>query len=332
MVFYLLTSMKRFISHTLYPALSALLLMLMVTFQLPSAQADIQIIGLDDMVVNGWDGNTLDVVAFDDYCVTSVNDNGGSVNYDVAMQGNSDGGGNFFLIHDGNAPPLPVNVTWTHLDTNAVFNMTDYTKTGFLTNPVPGGVTCAGINATVRIRIIIPQASLAIAEAGTYTGAYQVDALQLGTPNQYTGLQDFSITLPELVQITQLEDINVTVSNGDRARVSRNFCIFRNRPGGVSLTINGLNDDGNQLNLLGPNSTTIPYRIQFRQQGVPGGWTTVTAGATLDSANSGFTGNTTRDCGGNTNTSIRFIATRGNIQGKPAGAYTDTLSIRVEPD
>lgn len=298
-----------------------------------SRAADIAISGLDDITISGWDGVSNDVTGHDDYCIISWKNDalGNQIPeiYDSAMRGDNDGSGNFILLHDSSTATMAVNFTWIHNDGS--WQMQDFNSTGFLTGNVSGAVTCADANASVRIKLVIPAGSLATAQAGTYSGSFQVDALQKGGGGQYTGFQNFTVTLPELVQITGLDDITLTGDFGQNIVTTEAFCLFRNRTGGISLTTTGLNDTGNKFNLISTDlANLISYQVRYSQNG--GRLRRARPGRTLASNRTNFSGDNQRNCGSGTNTEVEIRILANDTNGKPAGNYSDTLTILVEPD
>lgn len=301
-----------------------LLCMMTMTAQLHAA---ISIENLDDITINGWDGVSSNVTGFDDYCLISYTGtaaNPTARTYDVAMQGASDNSGNFVLEHSGSNATMPVTFTWSHNNGNS-WTMTDYSKTGMLTGIVPGATDCNDPNANVRVKVVIPNSSLQTATAGVYNSTYQVDGLQTGG-GQYSGFQSFQVTLPELVQISGLDDVLLSGDFNQNIVAIENFCIFRNRSGDVAITSTSLHGgSSNRFRLSDTNGNIINYKVAFRQQA---GFRNVRPGR----AKTGFTGSSTKDCGGASNTDVRITVTSANTAGKPGGSYSDTLTIMIEPD
>lgn len=304
---------------------TVLLCFLTTTTQL---HALISIQNLDDITINGWDGISSNVSGFDDYCVISYT--GTAVNptvrsYDVAMRGASDNGGNFFLEHSTSSATIPVSFTWHH-NNGSSWTMKDYNKIGITTGLVPGSLKCNDPNAKVRIKVMISESALQTAPAGIYRSTYQIDGFQTGAGGQHTGFQNFEVTLPELVQISGLDDIFMRGEFNQNIVAKESFCIYRNHSGGVAITSTSLNGaNANKFRLRNVNGDFINYKVAYKQQAR---FKNVKHGQ----AKTGFVGSPIKDCGGGTNTELRIRVTAANTAGKPGGSYSDTLTILVEPE
>jgi hypothetical protein len=307
------------------------LIFVFITFMTAGIHADIRIENLDDITINEWDGVTSGVSGFDDYCVISYS--GPLANpiirsYDVALQGvsgdSSDNSGNFFLEHSTSNATLPVSFTWSH-NNGSSWLMKDNSITGFVTGLVPGAIGCGEPNANVRIKVIISESALQTAPAGTYSSTFEVDALQ-SAGGEYADFQSFQVTLPELVQISGLDDIYMRGEYNQNIVAKDSFCIFRNNSGGVTITSTSLNGaSANSFRLKNINDEVIDYKVAYKQQA---GFKNVKHGR----AKKGFAGSAIKDCGGGTNTELRIRVPAANTTGKPGGTYTDTLTILVEPE
>jgi len=306
-----------------------------------SVQADvISISGLDDIVIESWDGGSGDLVGSDDYCVVSCRSNNTTScpsntnrrrNYDVAAytNGATDGAGNFYLGHDTSADTLLVNFEFIH-PVDGTFTMTNYNVTFFIARILEGAYSCADPNSQVAIRITVPAAELATALAGTYSETFTIDACRLNNANNCSAIvfEDFQVSIPELIQITGLDDMNFGLWGGGNVQATEDFCVFRNGYGDFAIEANGTNDSGGSFQLAN-GGNTIPYQLEVRQTGA---FFNVTPGGTLGSGTTGFSGESVRDCGGGVNTQARVTVLATDITGNPAGSYGDTVTLRVEPD
>ena len=315
-------------------------LLLFTCFVSTAIEADVSISGLDDITLNAWTGVSNNLQGSDTYCAISCNNSCNSPrNYDVAAytSGPTDGAGNFYLTHTGDGTTtLRVSFDWTH-PTRGTFTLTNYNVTGFTAPPnspyAPGATSCADPNSQTTITIRVAEADLASALAGTYSGTLFIDLCRLNGNSNNTvecvAPVNFTVTLPELTQITQLQDFLLGSWTGvGNAQGSDDFCVFRNGYGGFAITANGANDSGGAFQVRA-GSNTVPYTIEFSDGG--GTWHTVSPGATLNAATSGFVGQSTRNCGGGVSHSMRVTLQQNDLSAARAGDYSDTVTILVEP-
>jgi len=316
---------------TLINRLSALVLL---SFALVApAGADVSISNLDPISVNAWAGATSDLTGSDTFCTISCQ---GGCNrashrrdYDTAAytNGASDGAGNFYISNGSDT--MLVYLDWTH-PVDGTVRLTNYSVTGDTTGLVEGAYSCADPNSQTRIDITLPAGELASAQAGTYSETFLVDACRIGGffYAECTARVPFSVTLPELVQISRLDNLNLGTWDGvNDIQVTEQFCVFRNGSGGFSIMTNSANASGGNFNLTG--ASTVPYTIEYAQSG---GYFSVAPGVRLSSGTTGFVGEGTRNCGGANNTSIRVTVDAADLAGQPGGSFSDTIILTVEPD
>ncbi|TQV85134.1 hypothetical protein FKG94_02795 [Exilibacterium tricleocarpae] len=297
--------------------------------------AEVELSGLDDIAITAWAGATGNLVGSDTFCSRSCargcERRGHRRNYDTAAYTNgvTDGAGNFYISNG--ADNLLVYLDWTH-PTAGTTRLTNYSVTRRPTPRVPGAYSCTqDPNSQTSIAVTLPADQLAGASAGVYAETFRLDLcrrVQGGL--ECTAEVSFSVNLPELVQVTNLNDVDLGTWNGqDDLQVSEEFCVFRNGKGGVAIRTNGGNDTATQFNLSGPG--TIPYTVEYSQGG---GFFAAQPGVTISAAASGFAGESVRDCTnvGGTNTTVRISVSAGDIGTSAPGSYDDTVTIYVEPD
>ncbi len=300
----------------------------------PVAEADVGISGLDAVSINAWAGATNDLVGSDTYCTISCTRSCRRArhrrDYDTAAytNGRTDGAGNFYIRNGGDY--MLVYLDWTH-PTDGTVRLTNYSVTGQTTGPVTGAYDCvADSNSQTRVDITLPAAELATASAGTYSETFMLDVCRLsgGSAVECLAPVSFSVTLPELVQVTRLDNLNLgTWSGSGDIQLIERFCVFRNGTGGFSILTNGSHDSGGRFHLQ--DATTVPYTLEYTQGS---GFFEATPGVGLPSATTGFAGNSTRDCGGADNTAIRVTIDAADLEGLPTGSFSDTLTLYLEPN
>jgi hypothetical protein len=318
--------------------LQPIILIWMGLFSAGQLFADVSISGINNVTINSWSGISNSLEGSDTYCVISCN---GACNqpqtFDVAAytSGPTDASGNFYLTHTGNGTTtLRTAFEWTN-PTRGTFTMTNYNVTGFTAPPsspyAPGATSCAQANSQNRITIKIAEGDLATALAGTYSGVYSIDMCRVnngGNTVECVAPVGFTVTLPELIQITQLKNFMLTTWAGvGSVQRSEDFCVFRNGYGGFAITATGNNDAGGNFRLRS-GSNTIPYSVQFNDGGA---WHNAVPGSQLSNSVTGFTGVSRRNCGGSTSHTMRVTIQEMDLSAARSGDYTDTITILVEP-
>jgi hypothetical protein len=295
-----------------------------------------QISGLDPIQINAWAGTSSDLTGSDTFCTLSCtgacNRANRRRNYDSAAYTNgvTDGAGNFYITNGAHS--MMVFFDWTH-PVSGTTRMTNYNVTGTPTPVSAGAYSCtADRNSQTRVDITLPAGQLATARAGTYSETFAMDVCRIsgGGYAECSAQVNFSVTLPELIQITNLDDVNLgTWSGSGDMQITEDFCVFRNGQGGFSITTNGSNDAGGNFNLR--STANLPYTIEYSQGGA---FLAASPGTAVPFASSGFTGDSVRDCAvsGGTNTSIRFTVSESELNSKTSGTFSDTIDIFVIPD
>lgn len=305
--------------------------------------AEVSISGVDDISIDAWAGSTGDLVGTDTHCIRSCQGNCNSGNprdYKVAAytNGSTDGSGNFYLSHDsdGSADPMQVVFEWANPSAGN-FTMTDFDTTGYQAPPnrAPGATTCGEAAAQNSISLRVPASELASATAGIYSETFALDVcsyfdfLWWEIEGDCTAEMDFLVEVPELIQITQLQDIDLGSWNATSdMQATRDFCVFRNGYGSFALTATGNNDSGGDFR-VSSGANNIPYSLAFSQNA---GWYAATPGNALGSNITGFTGESLRDCGGGSSHSLRVSVNETDLGTAQEGTYTDTVTVLVQPD
>lgn len=291
------------------------------------ALAAVEIVGMDDIVIDAWAGATGNLTGYDDYCVRSYQGNSPR-NYNVAAYQGAAAGSTtsaFRMVHTNNTNTMSVTFNWSN-NANS-YTMTNYNVTGYVTPAQTGAVNCTDTAADARIDITIPSAQLATAIAGTYSATMQIDLLGGRNFGQLT-IVTFQVTLPETIEVTRLNDIPLgTWDSVNDIVATEDFCVFRNGQGDFSLTATSGNPSGTQFRFSGADD--LDYELDFRQAGA---WHAADSGTPMPSATTGFTGESTRDCGSGTNTTARVTVEATKMATANAGAFSDTVTILVAPD
>ncbi len=129
------------------------------------------------------------------------------------------------------------------------------------------------------------------------------------------------------VRVSGLNDMSETWSGSGDSSDNDNVCIYRSGGSSYDIRVEGTTDSGNYVLINGANK--IPITVYWNDV------TGTTGKKTLDSADnpslSGETGaNTSSDtCSGGTNANISWNVSEADMQAKPAGAYSITLTNTV---
>lgn len=143
----------------------------------------------------------------------------------------------------------------------------------------------------------------------------------LGATSQ--GDIDITLTVPNLAQISRLDDLSTTWT-GTAVALTENFCVFSttrsytiqaDSANGTGTTFR-LHNSGNYIVYDVDWTDTAPTTVNL-DHGVPS--------ATLASSA------TAVDCGPGDNTSLTVNITAAAIAAQPAAVYTDTLTLLVTP-
>ncbi|MFC6634821.1 hypothetical protein [Microbulbifer taiwanensis] len=306
-------------------------------------ESTLEIRRADPIYIAAWNGSG-GLTGEDDYCIRSFERirGHGSQNgryprdYDVAAYGDSyiDGDGDFAL-ENGSGEQLKVSLSWRGNSTGGSFvTLRPNETSGDVTSRQNGAVRCNDSDAAATIRIDISAATLASASAGTYAATFRIDAWQFDDdgsryPSSGPIYQSFTVTLPELVQITNLDNIDLGSFDGVSDIIEGDdICIFRNGFGNFRIKANGGPGDGDPF-LLSNGTSQIPYQVALKDDSMPDP-ISVTEAQWLG----GLMGHGSKDCGGgnNTNASVQVTTLASDMATATSGSYLGTLYLTVEPE
>lgn len=298
---------------------------IVAAWPMPAYASVLDIRGVDSIYLINWNGSG-GLTGEDDYCVISRS-GGTPLPYDVAAWADGFHDGEDFVLRNASSEELKVSLSWRGNATGGSFvPLQPYETSGDLTGQQRGARNCRQSDANATIRIDISAATLASASAGTYSGTFRIDALQYGGDNLYI-YQSFSVTLPELVQITDLDNIDLGGFDGVNDLIEGDeICIFRNGFGNFRIKASGGPSDVDAF-LLSNGAGQIPYQVAFKGDGMAS-FVSLAEGEWLAGSN----GHGSQDCGGGTNASVQVTALAADMATATPGTYTGTLYLTVEPD
>lgn len=178
---------------------------------------------------------------------------------------------------------------------------------------------------TIKQTLSALAASVALVSTGAM--AASDGNLATGAGATSTGTSVVTLTVPDLIKISNLNDITMTYNGTDAYTGTDDVCVYRNVTGAYGVTAQSANDpngDGTTGQFVladGGGTSTIEYSVDW-------GATTLTE----DTLESGFTNaDTTQvECGGTGNITVNVNATDAQVGAATAtGAHTDTLSLMV---
>ncbi|WP_299734822.1 hypothetical protein [uncultured Endozoicomonas sp.] len=177
--------------------------------------------------------------------------------------------------------------------------------------------------------------ALATAVSAGLLGASGVMAATDGLlqPNSSQGEFDITLDLSTVIQISKLNDIPLTYTNGD-ATGGMDFCVYTNNTNSkYQITASGSYNDGSAqtgFSLGKGDADIINYDLHFTDAiSVDSNVPKLTSGTVSNNSGSGWQGSGTLDCGSSENASI-FVKTTTDFNSFD-GSYSSTVTLLVEP-
>lgn len=147
-------------------------------------------------------------------------------------------------------------------------------------------------------------------------------------PLSSTGSTDLSLTVPALVRISAVSDINITYSGGATASSNDGVCIYTNDSSGqYKVTARG--SGGSYAFLLSDGgSQTLPYKLKWNESPEVGGvdLTANVRSETQSNANTQY-----QNCGGGNTANFQVTFNQSDLMNVPAGTYTGTITFIIDP-
>lgn len=146
----------------------------------------------------------------------------------------------------------------------------------------------------------------------------------LGTTS--TGSTDVSVTIGDLVQVLVEGNVGMgTATAGANSTGSTGLCIYRNGSSSVDLTLTSSNPDGSNGFRMMSGTDPLPYTVALTGDDTIASFTSSVAvsltGADTASSN----------CSGGYGHSMDVTVQSTDLDAAPAGAYSDTVTVLVEP-
>ncbi|MFO0989289.1 MAG: hypothetical protein U1F37_18320 [Alphaproteobacteria bacterium] len=143
-----------------------------------------------------------------------------------------------------------------------------------------------------------------------------------------TGSVTINATVPNLVRITNLDDINLgTWSGSGDMTGSDNVCVWSTtRKYNITATGSGA---AGAFTLSDGGTNTVAYSVQWAQTSGASTGTALTSGTALTAQNTSTTSTT---CSGGSNSTLIVKILDAALQAAPAASYSGTLTLVVAPE
>lgn len=291
--------------------------------------AGIRVGNIPNLDFGTWDPSAGDVTMSGDFCVVSVQ---GNVNQSTtatpyaAMAENRDATPYELAAVGNGTDAVAVTVTFVDLVTSIPETLTPdvftaQTKTGAVGTPSD----CpSGLNA--RLRIDITASALGQVSAGNYRGRFAFTAEGGNGSETRTSNFTVDVTVPDLVRISQMDDIGLGTFDGINDAVGTDsICVYRNDASGA-YAITATGDGAGSAFELADGGNVLPYQVEY-DDGT--GFVLMSAGGMpLNRANAdpGAV-----DCGGASNAQVRVTVFATDMDVAPVGNYGGTLTLLISP-
>lgn len=271
-----------------------------------------------------WTGG--DVVYDVPFCVQStmepnVNQGTTLIPYDVKVSIGGTGA-LYALWAGGVGPGLPVTAQWTRIPAGVVYDLSPNVATA---REITGQTDCPA-PANARLRLRVAEAQLINAAGGTYTRSFTVTVSNDGAPGGrrvHSATVTFTINVPLIARISQLNDINLGSWMGGDLVGSDSLCIYRNGPGLYTVTTTGNGVAGAYVVSNGP--VVIPYAVDWNDGT---GFAPMTSGVPLANRTNAWTAGDGCNNGASNNATVRVTLPEANLgTASVTGAYSGVLTI-----
>lgn len=279
----------------------------------------VSVSNVDTIDLGTWDGSSV-FSANDDICVSrAAGTCGGGCPYNAKAQG-----GAFEVTNGIDLAPFQVfynDQTGVTGNQELIFGLALPGQSGIFSP------TCSGVNG--NLQIVFDGNDLNPLSPGVYTGSfrYRFD-LDNVKSRKTQGPVDVSLTIADMVQITGMNDIPLTLS-GLFYQGGDDFCVYRNGAGGTySVTASSANSAGPGLFTLVSGGDSVNYGVFFDDSV---GATSASTALTESTNSGGFVGtNVYNSVCAAVNASIYIESAVTNFT--LGGTYGDTLTLTVMPE
>jgi hypothetical protein len=291
------------------------LLLLIVTVNVLGA---VSVTGVDNINLVIWDPTQGSAFGATEFCVESRHGNSGNTApYQARVEQFTPTP--FELVSPGN-PSIPMTVTFIDIGVSSE----PLTPGVYSAKDKIGASSCPSAD-NAQIRVDLTLADLSTALAGNYQGTFTLTVGQNTGSQQAAEQFTVSLTVPEMIRISGLTDIDLGVFDGTNDLNGQSAaCVYRNSGADAySLTATGGSSNGFEVS---NGLDTIAFQVAYDNgSGVPG----PLVHATPTNQNNADT--TDPACGGSPNASVRVTALASDMVGSSAGNYAGILTLIVAP-
>lgn len=171
----------------------------------------------------------------------------------------------------------------------------------------------------------------AVAMAASLSAAMPAHAATQGAVGSTsTGSVSISVTVPNLVRLTNLDDISLgTWSGTGDMSGSDNVCVWSTtRKYAITATGSGTSGAFTLTN-GGASPSTLAYSVEWKDTSGAASGSALTTATALTGQTSNVTSTT---CGGGTNATLLVKILEANLAAAPAATYTGTLTLVIAPE
>lgn len=186
---------------------------------------------------------------------------------------------------------------------------------------------CPGGN-NGRLTAVFTNAAITAVPPAFYTQTFAVQVSNTGGGRKsFTSNVTMDLTLPDSIQVSQLNDILFGNYNGFDLTADEALCVFRASGGNYGITITPTATGGQFF--LENGASAIPFSVTWNDGGGAQG---VTPGALLSGLGNTFTGSTScnNGVGNNATLNVSLTAAQVDANATTSGSHTTTLILLVE--
>lgn len=195
---------------------------------------------------------------------------------------------------------------------------------------------CSSLGHNAELTMRFSAAVLYSAPAGTYTASLELTAEREGGGGGSgiaTAELDARVVIPELIQVSKINDISFGAYDGVATELSRTeaFCIYSNTTD-YTLTPSSSTVGGspNSFAMAGGSGNVIEYSVEFANDAGAAGGDPMANGVTSGAYPVDLS-SLSLDCNGGENAAIHLRISGSELQSKPPGTYSETLLLQVAP-
>jgi hypothetical protein len=230
----------------------------------------------------------------------------------------------FVLVSGANQ--IPGTLQWIDQVTSNSTTLASATPTGYvMTGKVAG---CPG-GDNGRLILTFTEAAITTVPPAVYQQVFTITAENTGGGrNAHTSELSITVTIPDSVRVSQLNDIDLGLFTGSTLSGSDSLCVFRASGLPYAVTLTG---SGGGAFEVDNGSASIPLQVTWDDGN---GAVPALSGVTLTGRANSFSGNSHCNSGASNNATLAVEATAADIAASSptAGNYSGVIMILIELD